>query len=333
MIRKFVFFALILSLHFLAVACGGCKAPSSGAPLKNIHKNREPLKIGVAKGDILSLPAYVINENSMAQPLGLKIGEPVVFQTDDALLNALSEGKIHGAVVDPIMAMARAEKPGGILCSVARRGCSLVIHAGEVAKPLELVGMGLAVPRKDSFSAFYLHRFLVSHKLDGRVYVLTLPRQKMAKNHYERYINGFVTCEPLISTAIVRENTGILAGSENFLPDHPSRVLIAGHNILNKRINPVRKYTKALDAACEWINNNSQSSAEIASRRLNIDKDVAAGALDRVAFSTKIAKRHLIEYANYLNDLGLTSMDDSSLFTNDYIAFDDPSSVGKSLSQ
>lgn len=319
--RSTVFLLLLLLFFcFIIGACGGCKSPNTNEPRAKVETSESLLRVGIIKGELFSLPLLVALEKEFFKEAGIDIEKPQQFDSQDDLLQSLLTGKIDIGFVDPVKAVIAIAK-GHKIClvaSVAKQGCSLVVHDGEVTKPLELPGMGIAIENKDTFCAFFLHQFLVKQKLDGQVYIVTFPQSEMYANHHKRYINGFAAVEPYIAKAIVNDNTGIMIDARKLLPNHPSSVLGVNPLFLKSNKTMVDKYLSALEKGMKYISSNPAESATIALNHLKIDLNTYNSSMSRILFSTELNSAHLEQYAEFINEMGFAKIENPARFIKEF---------------
>lgn len=147
-----------------------------------------------------------------------------------------------------------------------RRGVRDAADLGKLIRSTPQRLFTFATVSKASSHFFMMRRWLQSAGLDPQrdVRIMVLPPTQMASSLKAGLIDGFCVGEPWNSVAVAEGAGWVVATSEDILPRHPEKVLLAGAALLHERADEHAALIRALARACAYCDDPRQRS-EVAS--------------------------------------------------------------------
>jgi ABC-type nitrate/sulfonate/bicarbonate transport system substrate-binding protein len=275
------FLTACLFVYLLTALClFGCKSTSINTDSSPVPAKENPkIRIGFVDKNLGALPA-VVGVKKRIIDRGTLTGS---FDTDPAVLDALAKGAIDIGYVDPVAALAYADQTQvQVVAVAAREGCAIVVHDGEIHSPVELATRIFSVRAHTSVPAWLLNVFAKKHKLDGQLYVSEVAPDQLYPQMFKRYADGFAGAEPLVTTAIANENTGVIARSAQLAPGHAHTYVVAGPAFAKDARLPQFVNTHAQAAA--WIGQHPDEAAAIAAKLTKQSEADIAKAMEFMKF-------------------------------------------------
>jgi NitT/TauT family transport system substrate-binding protein len=119
--------------------------------------------------------------------------------------------------------------------------------------------------------------------------------------------------------AITRGFGKILIFSKDIWQDHPCCVLIVSTEFIENNPSKVKSLLKAHIKSINYIKNNFEDAVNIGVKYTGMDKKTIELALNNIQFDSQINFNKAIEYVQFLNKLGYTSITNPRAFVQSLI--------------
>lgn len=323
----------ILGFVLLAAACGKSSAKNNASDAANKKEDSYVLKIADSS-DLCSAPQQIAIEQGFFKKEGLdyklvKVGE------DTSNFTAISTGQIDasnsliGSIVQPLANGADIKITTGL-----HTGCLqiLVKKGSSISSPEDLVGKKIGVSSVAGSPATFAKRYLGDAGID--VSTKNSDVEFVAYNSSDLAIvleNGTVDAIALgdPTTEIIKDEYGFqtLASNATTSPYDEEYCCVAyvSADIAKKHPEVAKKFTKALQEASAWIDENKAETVAIQLDKKYVDGDEAINlrSLESYNFLPSVsgAKKAFVKVAKDLQDLEILdkSVDVQKLQDNSFL--------------
>ena len=229
--KKIVAIILII----IAVVIGGAYYTS--------HSDDNIMTIGYLPSDH-DAALFVANSQGEFAKHGVHI-KLVQFNNGGGLMTAMASGDVEVGYVGitPVLSSIEKGVPVKVISAAQSEGSAIVVSPNSgISSVSDLQGKKIATPGEASIQHMLLSYYLNQSGMkigDVKVSAMKVPSMNDALKTHQ--IDGMITYEPYVSTAVADGNT-LLASSSDILPKHPCCVVVASQDYLNRHPNE----TKAL---------------------------------------------------------------------------------------
>lgn len=331
--KKWGIFVSIFSAVLGLAACGS-NSTTSGSSSNT--EDAYVLKIAESS-DLCSAPQQIAIEQGFFEKEGLKY-ELVKVGEDTSNFDAISSGQIDasnsliGSIIQPLANGAEIKVTTGL-----HTGCLqiLVKPDSNIKGPEDLVGKTIGVSSVAGSPATFAKRYLGDNGID--VSTNNSEVEFVAYNSSDLAIvleNGTVDAIALgdPTTEIIKDDYGFetLASNATTAPYNEEYCCVAyvSNQIAEEHPEVAAKFTRAIQAASEWVNENKEETAQIQLDKKYVDGELAINlrSLESYSFipSVEGAKTAFIQVGNDLKDLGILdeNVDIEKLSQNSFLDLD-----------
>ena len=183
-----------------------------------------------------------------------------------------------------------------------------------------LKGKVIAIPGHSTIQDFLLRKALSDSGLNSNfATIITIKPPEMISTLSSNNIDAFIAWEPYPSMAIIRGFGKIMIYSKDIWQDHPCCVLVVSNEFLMKYPSKVNLLFNAHLKSIDYIKNNLDDAVNIGVKYTGMDKKTIELALENIQFDHQISINKAIDYVQFLNKLGYTSVTDPQSFVKSLI--------------
>lgn len=290
-----------------------------------------PVRLAYLQNDLHHLALWVALENGYFAQEGVSVEIAGVFRSGPELMTAFGSGALDAAYVGEApatIAKVRGTARIQVLAQANTEGSALVgskaLAAGTVARPT------LAIPGNGSVQDFLLRKALPRlHLTPEQVEVIVVSPPDMLTALQAGQIDGFIAWEPYPSRAVAQHFGTVLASSADIWPDHPCCVLAATTALIAERNQEAKALVRAHKRATAFIREQPERAVAIAVAYTGMSEAIVRLALSQVTYTETPSIAGEEQYVNFLNSLGVITVDDAAGFTRDFIAAPRPEAAAK----
>ena len=271
------------------------------------------IRLAYLQSDLHHLPAFVALEKEFYQQEGISVEVSGIFKAGPEMMSGFSAGSIDAGYVGlapVVVAVANKTAQLQILAQVNKNGSALVIKKGGPFRNIaELRQKVIAIPGHATIQDFLLRKALLDSGISGTdTTIITIKPPEMIGTLQTSQIDAFIAWEPYPSLAITRHVGTVLTYSKEIWPDHPCCVMVVDSTFAEE--NPVQTHAllKAHITSLEYIKNNPEEALRIGIKYTAMDKETVEVALKNIDFDHHITTTHALEYIQFLNKLGYTTI-------------------------
>lgn len=241
--KKIVAIILII----IAVVIGGAYYTS--------HSDDNIMTIGYLPSDH-DAALFVANSQGEFAKHGVHI-KLVQFNNGGDLMTAMASGDVEVGYVGitPVLSSIEKGVPVKVISAAQSEGSAIVVSPNSgISSVSDLQGKKIATPGEASIQHMLLSYYLNQSGMkigDVKVSAMKVPSMNDALKTHQ--IDGMITYEPYVSTAVADGNT-LFASSSDILPNHPCCVVVASQDYLNRHPNETKTLLNIHANETKYIN-------------------------------------------------------------------------------
>lgn len=230
---------------------------------------------------------FVANAKNMFENEGIRV-QLVPFRSGSELVKAAELGKIDIGYcgIAPVTMAIDDGVPIKIVGVVNQEGSGVVVGKdSNINNITDLKGKKIAIPQKGSVQDILLKEMLIKNNISSDEVNITISEVPyMPESLLFKKFDAFIAWEPYVSVASLDDNETILAYSEDIWHFHPCCVVITTDSFAKKEPYNLRKFLKVHTNATDYINDNKEEAALIASKKLGTAYNVEEYGLKHIEF-------------------------------------------------
>ncbi|MDR2962416.1 MAG: ABC transporter substrate-binding protein [Bacteroidales bacterium] len=292
----FVAAAVALSLF----ACGGGAKQSA-------DKQVETIKIGYLP-ITHALPVLVAAELQKEVPNGVQI-ELIKFGSWTELSDALNTGRIDGASMLVQLAMKAREKGIGLRAiALGHTDGNVITVAPNINSAADLKGKTFAIPHRQSSHYLLARQAFANAGVDiSEVTIVELPPPDMPSALASGQVQGYCVAEPFGAKAVELGIGKALYESGELWEHSLCCVLVLNDKYLEAHRATAEEFVTAYKNAGKYIENNRDTTFDIISKYLNINRNVYDISLKWISYGDlAIRESDYTDLVNRVKSAGLS---------------------------
>jgi len=287
-------------------------------------KDRDSIRLAYLQSDLHHLPAFVALEKGFYQQEGLSVAVSGIFKAGPELVSAFAADSIDVGYVglSPVtVAVANKTAQLKVIAQVNKNGSAIVVRKDAPFKNIaHLKGKVIAIPGHSTIQDFLLRRALLNSGFyENKTSIITIKPPEMISVLNSREIDAFIAWEPYPSLAITKNLGRVLIYSKDIWQNHPCCVLAVSKKFMDKNPYKVDSLLKTHLKSIKYIENNFMEAVNIGMKYTGMDKRTIELALQNIQFDHRITISHVIEYTEFLNKLGYTTIINAKRFIQSLI--------------
>ena len=288
------------------------------------EKESDVVRLAYLQSDLHHLPAFVALHKGFFKQEGLKVEVSGIFKAGPELMSGFSAGSLDAGYVGlspATVAVANKTAEVKVIAQVNKNGSAIVVRKDAFYKNItDLKKKVVAIPGHSTIQDFLLRKALSNYDLDDKsLTIITIKPPEMISTLNSKQINAFIAWEPYPSMAITRGFGKILIFSKDIWQDHPCCVLIVSTEFIENNPSKVKSLLKAHIKSINYIKNNFEDVVNIGVKYTGMDKKTIELAINNIQFDSQINFSKAIEYVQFLNKLGYTSITNPQAFIKSFI--------------
>jgi len=288
------------------------------------NQERTPIRLAYLQSDLHHLPAFVALEKGFFKQEGLSVEVAGIFKAGPELMSGFAADSLDVGYVGlspATVAVANKTAQVKVISQVNKNGSALVVKKNAPFKNLtDLKKKVIAIPGHSTIQDFLLRKSLSNSGLSDSLFtVITIKPPEMISVLSSTQIDAFIAWEPYPSMAITKNTGTIVLYSKDIWHDHPCCVLVVSTQFFNDYPSKVTSLLKAHLKSINYIEENVMEAIKIGVKYTGMDKKTVELALHNIQFDYRITASQSIEYIEFLNKLGYTSITNPQIFIHSLI--------------
>lgn len=278
------------------------------------HTDDNTLDIGYLPSDHDSA-LFVANSQGEFSKAGINV-RLVQFNNGGDLMTAMASGDIDAGYVGitPVLSAMEKGVPIKVISAAQTEGSAIVVSPESgISSVSDLQGKKIATPGEASIQHMLLTYYLNESGMsinDLKVSAMKVPSMNDALK--TKKIDGMITYEPYVSTALADGNN-LLIDSSEILPNHPCCVVVASEKYLDRHANETKKLLEIHNNETKYINDMiSEGKTKEVVEHLPVDiisnQEVEVDSLESFPFISGLNetfKKDVLDFMNLEVDLGV----------------------------
>jgi NitT/TauT family transport system substrate-binding protein len=272
-----------------------------------------PVRLAYLQSDLHHLPAFVALEKGFYQEEGVTVEVSGIFKAGPEMMSGFAAGSLDVGYVGLAPALvAAANKTARIkvLSQVNKNGSALVVRKDAPYRNIsDLNEKLIAIPGHATIQDFLIRKALIDAAIENnRPTIITIKPPEMLAVLTSAQVDAFIAWEPYPSLAVTRATGKIFRYSKDIWPDHPCCVLIVSTAFSEKYPAQVAALRNAHLKSIAYIENNLQDAITIGVTFTGMEKRAVELALQNIDYDHTITTTQAVEYIDFLNQLGYTTI-------------------------
>ncbi|WP_407377237.1 ABC transporter substrate-binding protein [Methanobrevibacter sp.] len=278
------------------------------------HTDDNTLDIGYLPSDHDSA-LFVANAQGEFSKAGINV-RLVQFNNGGDLMTAMASGDVDAGYVGitPVLSAMEKGVPIKVISAAQTEGSAIVVSPESgINSVSDLAGKKIATPGEASIQHMLLTYYLKENGMsinDLKVSGMKVPSMNDALK--TKKIDGMITFEPYVSTALADGNN-LLIDSSEILPNHPCCVVVASEKYLDNHPNETKKLLEIHNNETKFINDKiAEGKTSEVVDQLPVDiisnKEVEKDSLESFPFISGLNetfKQDVIDFMNLEVELGV----------------------------
>ena len=282
---------------------------AAGAYMFYSGQNDDTVTIGYLPTDH-DVALFVADAQNMYQKEGINI-KLVQFNNGGDLMTAMASGDVDigYAGITPVLSSIEKGVPVKVISGVQTEGSGIVVsNSSGINSAQDLVGKSIATPGDASIQYMLLKYYLKQNNIDiGDLDVSAMKVPSMNDALKSGKIDGMLTYEPFVTTAVENGNTELVDSSE-IIPEHPCCVVAASDNFLKEHPEEAKKIVEINGNATDYVKEHPEESVSQLPKDIVSNEDVEKKSLSRINFVSGLNdtyKQSVMDFMNIEVDLGV----------------------------
>lgn len=198
---------------------------------------------------------FIADAQDMYQKEGINT-KLVQFNNGGDLMTAMASGEVDVGYVGitPVLSSIEKGVPVKVISGVQTEGSGIVVsNSSGITSVQDLEGKSIATPGEASIQYMLLKYYLNQNNIDIKdlkVSAMKVPSMNDALKSNQ--IDGMLTYEPFVTTAVENGNTELVDSSE-IIPGHPCCVVAASDDFLKEHPDEAKKIVEIHANATKYV--------------------------------------------------------------------------------
>ena len=253
---------------------------------------------------------FIADAQNMYQKEGINT-KLVQFNNGGDLMTAMASGDVDiGYVgITPVLSSIEKGVPVKVISGVQTEGSGIVVsNSSGISSAQDLVGKSIATPGDASIQYMLLKYYLKQNNIDiGDLDVSAMKVPSMNDALKSGKIDGMLTYEPFVTTAVENGNTELVDSSE-IIPEHPCCVVAAYDDFLKEHPEEAKKIVEINGNATDYVKEHPDESVSQLPKDIVSDENVEKKSLSGINFVSGLNdtyKQSVMDFMNIEVDLGV----------------------------
>ena len=253
---------------------------------------------------------FIADAQNMYQKEGINT-KLVQFNNGGDLMTAMASGDVDVGYVGitPVLSSIEKGVPVKVISGVQTEGSGIVVsNSSGISSAQDLVGKSIATPGDASIQYMLLKYYLKQNNIDiGDLDVSAMKVPSMNDALKSGKIDGMLTYEPFVTTAVENGNTELVDSSE-IIPEHPCCVVAASDNFLKEHPEEAKKIVEINGNATDYVKEHPDESVSQLPKDIVSNDDVEKKSLSGINFVSGLNdtyKQSVMDFMNIEVDLGV----------------------------
>ena len=272
-------------------------------------QNDDTVTIGYLPSDH-DAALFIADAQNMYQKEGINT-KLVQFNNGGDLMTAMASGDVDVGYVGitPVLSSIEKGVPVKVISGVQTEGSGIVVsNSSGISSAQDLVGKSIATPGDASIQYMLLKYYLKQNNIDiGDLDVSAMKVPSMNDALKSGKIDGMLTYEPFVTTAVENGNTELVDSSE-IIPEHPCCVVAASDNFLKEHPEEAKKIVEINGNATDYVKEHPDESVSQLPKDIVSNDDVEKKSLSGINFVSGLNdtyKQSVMDFMNIEVDLGV----------------------------
>ena len=240
----------------------------------------------------------------------------VQFNNGGDLMTAMASGDVDVGYVGitPVLSSIEKGVPVKVISAAQTEGSGIVVsNESDISSALDLAGKKIATPGEASIQHMLLQYYLKENGMsidDLKVSAMKVPSMNDALKTNQ--IDGMITFEPFVSTAVANGNK-LLVDSSEILPNHPCCVVVASDDFIKNHPNETKTILEIHENATNFINEKiadgkTSEIVDLLPSDIVSDKNVEATSIESFPFISGLDdsfKQDVLDFMDLEVELGV----------------------------
>ena len=253
---------------------------------------------------------FIADAQDMYQKEGINT-KLVQFNNGGDLMTAMASGEVDVGYVGitPVLSSIEKGVPVKVISGVQTEGSGIVVsNSSGITSVQDLEGKSIATPGEASIQYMLLKYYLNQNNIDIKdlkVYAMKVPSMNDALKSNQ--IDGMLTYEPFVTTAVENGNTELVDSSE-IIPGHPCCVVAASDDFLKEHPDEAKKIVEIHGNATKYVQENPDDSVSQLPKDIVSNPDIEKKSLSGINFVSGLDdayKQKVLDFMNIEVDLGV----------------------------
>lgn len=253
---------------------------------------------------------FIADAQDMYQKEGINT-KLVQFNNGGDLMTAMASGEVDVGYVGitPVLSSIEKGVPVKVISGVQTEGSGIVVsNSSGITSVQDLEGKSIATLGEASIQYMLLKYYLNQNNIDIKdlkVSAMKVPSMNDALKSNQ--IDGMLTYEPFVTTAVENGNTELVDSSE-IIPGHPCCVVAASDDFLKEHPDEAKKIVEIHDNATKYVQENPDDSVSQLPKDIVANQDIEKKSLSGINFVSGLDdayKQKVLDFMNIEVDLGV----------------------------
>lgn len=277
------------------------------------NQENNTIRLAYLQSDLHHLPVFVALEKGFFKHEGLSVEVSGIFKAGPELMSGFAAGSLDVGYVGlspATVAVANKTAQVKVIAQVNKNGSSIVVGKNSSFKSLnDLKQKIIAIPGHSTIQDFLLRKALSNAGLsDTTITIITIKPPEMTSVLASNQIDAFIAWEPFPSMAITKNTGKILINSSDIWRNHPCCVLVVSTQFMQGNPSKANSLLQVHLKSINYIKDNVVEAITIGMKYTGMDKKTVELALQNIQYDYRINASQAIEYIEFLNKLGYTSI-------------------------
>lgn len=282
---------------------------AAGAYMFYSSQNDDTVTIGYLPSDH-DAALFVADAQNMYQKEGINT-KLVQFNNGGDLMTAMASGDVDVGYVGitPVLSSIEKGVPVKVISGVQTEGSGIVVsNSSGITSAQDLAGKSIATPGDASIQYMLLKYYLKQNNMDIndlKVSAMKVPSMNDALKSNQ--IDGMLTYEPFVTTAVENGNTELVDSSE-IIPGHPCCVVAASDDFLKEHPEEAKKIVEINDNATNYIKEHPDDAVSQLPKDIVSNEDIEKKSLSGINFVSGLNdtyKQSVMDFMNIEVELGV----------------------------
>lgn len=253
---------------------------------------------------------FIADAQDMYQKEGIN-AKLVQFNNGGDLMTAMASGEVDVGYVGitPVLSSIEKGVPVKVISGVQTEGSGIVVsNSSGITSVQDLEGKSIATLGEASIQYMLLKYYLNQNNIDIKdlkVSAMKVPSMNDALKSNQ--IDGMLTYEPFVTTAVENGNTELVDSSE-IIPGHPCCVVAASDDFLKEHPDEAKKIVEIHANATKYVQEHPDDAVSQLPKDIVANPDIEKKSLSGINFVSGLDdayKQNVMDFMNIEVDLGV----------------------------